>query len=309
MAEAFAACTQPVCDIGKWLWARIATRINYARKLSKNREVLRKKAHDLSLKRKDIVAEIERSNPQKIATNECDDWIGKVQEMANKVDTIQPELNEEKRCVGGLCLDIFARIELGKRVVNMIDDIKELLDKSKFERVVDAPVATIENQPDPPSTLAKSANRTLDMIAFHTVWNLSKAVNLAYKAESQLFRAPAKTPSTSRSVSDSNQAATDCGKQFNPQVVQYQQASQRINQRDPIQTKQPAIPQPYHNNNPYQRPTIDKCYRCNQPGHRSNTCPNRRQANLVNTTEDDPADFGNEVMTTEVRMMMKRSKL
>ncbi|XP_058199774.1 disease resistance protein SUMM2-like isoform X2 [Rhododendron vialii] len=166
MAEAFAACTQPICDIGKCLWARIATRINYARKLSKNRKLLCEKAHDLSLKRKDIVAEIERSNLQKIATNECDDWIGKVQEMENKVGTIQPELNEEKRCVGGLCLDIFARIKLGKRVVNMIDDINELLDKSKFERgfLVDAPVATVENQPDPPSTLAESANRTLDMV-------------------------------------------------------------------------------------------------------------------------------------------------
>ncbi|KAG5531974.1 hypothetical protein RHGRI_026552 [Rhododendron griersonianum] len=133
-----------------------------------------------------------------------------------------------------------------------------------------------------------------DQIAFHTVWSLSEAVNLAYKAESQLSRAPAKTPSTSRSVSDSNRVAPDRGRQFNPQVVPHQQASQRINQRDPSQTKQPAISQPHRNNNPYQRPTIDKCYRCNQPGHRSNTCPNRRQANLVNATEDDPADFGNE---------------
>ncbi|KAF7119592.1 hypothetical protein RHSIM_Rhsim13G0171300 [Rhododendron simsii] len=166
MAEAFAACTQPVCDIGKCLWARIATRVNYARKLLKNSEVLIERAHELSLKRKDIVAEIERSNPQKIATNECDDWIGKVQEMETKVETIQPEMNEEKRCVGGLCLNIFARIELGKRVVNMIDDINKLLDKSKFERgfIVNAPVATVENQPDPPSTLAKSANHTLNMV-------------------------------------------------------------------------------------------------------------------------------------------------
>ncbi|KAF7120506.1 hypothetical protein RHSIM_Rhsim13G0171500 [Rhododendron simsii] len=165
-AEAFAACTQPVYEIAKCLWARIAIHINYARKLSKNRKVLYERAHDLSLKRKDIVAEIERSNPQKIATNECDDWIGKVQEMENKVGTIQPELNEEKRCVGGLCLDIFAHIKLGKRVENMIDDINELLDKSKFERgfLVDAPVATVENQPDPPSTLAESANCTLDMV-------------------------------------------------------------------------------------------------------------------------------------------------
>ncbi|XP_058199780.1 disease resistance protein At4g27190-like isoform X3 [Rhododendron vialii] len=86
--------------------------------------------------------------------------------METMVKTIQPKLNEEKRCVGGLCLDIFARTELGKRVVNMIDDINELLDKSKFEGgfLVNAPIATVENQPDPPSTLAESANRTLNMV-------------------------------------------------------------------------------------------------------------------------------------------------
>ncbi|KAF7121405.1 hypothetical protein RHSIM_Rhsim13G0171400 [Rhododendron simsii] len=57
--------------------------------------------------------------------------------MATQVETIRPELNEEKRCVGGLCLDIFPRIEL---------------------------VPIVVDQPDPPSTLAKSANRTLNMV-------------------------------------------------------------------------------------------------------------------------------------------------
>ncbi|KAH7835907.1 hypothetical protein Vadar_031057 [Vaccinium darrowii] len=166
MAEVAGAIAQPICEIGRCLWAPIARRVNYGRKLSKNWEVLCEKAHDLGLKREDILAQAEQSNPQKIPTKECDGWIKKVDEMLKKVETIKPEFNVEKKCVGGLCLDIFARIELGKRVANMIDDIKELEGKSKFESgfLVDAPPATVEMQPDHASKLSESAYLTLDMV-------------------------------------------------------------------------------------------------------------------------------------------------
>ena len=29
-------------------------------------------------------------------------------------------------------------------------------------------------------------------------------------------------------------------------------------------------------NNPYAKPTLGKCFRCNEPGHKSNKCPKRR---------------------------------
>ncbi|KAH7836308.1 hypothetical protein Vadar_034497 [Vaccinium darrowii] len=166
MAEVAGAIAQPVCEIGRCLWAPIARHVNYGRKLSKNWEVLCEKAHDLDLKREDILAQAERSNPQKIPTKECDGWIKKVDEMVKKVETIKSEFNVEKKCVWGLCLDIFARIELGKRVANMIDDIKELEGKSKFESgfLIDAPPATVEMQPDHASKLSESAYLTLDMV-------------------------------------------------------------------------------------------------------------------------------------------------
>jgi hypothetical protein len=37
--------------------------------------------------------------------------------------------------------------------------------------------------------------------------------------------------------------------------------------------------------NPYSRPASDKCYRCGQPGHRSNQCPKRGVVNLIESGE------------------------
>ncbi|KAF7146799.1 hypothetical protein RHSIM_Rhsim04G0236100 [Rhododendron simsii] len=166
MAEVAAACTQPVCEIGKCLWAPITRQINYSRKLLKNWQALCKKALELGIKRNDIVVEINRMNMQKTPTEECDAWRTEVEEMENKIETIKLEFNVEKKCVGGLCPDIFARIELGKRVVNMINDIDMLLEKSKFERgfLVDSPPAIVEKKPGPDSTLSTSAYNTLGMV-------------------------------------------------------------------------------------------------------------------------------------------------
>ncbi|KAG5520697.1 hypothetical protein RHGRI_033324 [Rhododendron griersonianum] len=86
--------------------------------------------------------------------------------MENKVETIKQEFNVDKRCVWGLCPDIFARIKLGERVVNMVNDIDLLIEKSKFENgfLVDSPPTRVERRPEPPSTLSSSAHHTLDMV-------------------------------------------------------------------------------------------------------------------------------------------------
>ncbi|XP_041001668.1 uncharacterized protein LOC121247371 [Juglans microcarpa x Juglans regia] len=46
------------------------------------------------------------------------------------------------------------------------------------------------------------------------------------------------------------------------------------------------------NNNPYSRPMLGKCFRCNQPGHRSNKCPTRRTVHMIEGEEEGQEDEG-----------------
>ncbi|XP_058194408.1 disease resistance protein At4g27190-like [Rhododendron vialii] len=165
MAEVAAASIPPTWEIQKCIWVPIATRINYARKLTNNWEALCKKALELRSKKDDIVAEIERFRLQKTPTQECVNWRNEVAEMENKVVTLEQEFNVDKKCVWGLFPDIFERMKLGKQVVNMISKIDLLIEK-KFENgfLVDSPLARVERRPDPASTLSSSAHHTLDMV-------------------------------------------------------------------------------------------------------------------------------------------------
>ncbi|KAF7123182.1 hypothetical protein RHSIM_Rhsim12G0033300 [Rhododendron simsii] len=165
-SQVAAASITPAWEIGKCLWVPIARRINYARKLMNNWEALCKKASELRSKKDDIVAEIERFHLQRTPTQECVNWRNEVTEMENKVATLEQEFNVEKKCVWGLCPNIFERIKLGMQVVNMITEIDLIIEKSKFENgfLVDLPPAGVERMPDSALKLTKSAYDTRDMV-------------------------------------------------------------------------------------------------------------------------------------------------
>ncbi|XP_057485186.1 probable disease resistance protein At5g43730 isoform X2 [Actinidia eriantha] len=166
MAEVVAAITQPVCEFGRCLWVPISKHINYAKNLSKNLKNLDKKASELGKRRDDIDVQIEREKPHKTPTKECEEWIKNVEEMEKNITIIKSEFEDEKKCLRGLCPDIFARMKLGERVVNMIYEVEELLKKSKFENgyLTDSPPPNVEKKPIPASKFTASAFDTMEKV-------------------------------------------------------------------------------------------------------------------------------------------------
>ncbi|XP_035548652.1 uncharacterized protein LOC118349183 [Juglans regia] len=98
-----------------------------------------------------------------------------------------------------------------------------------------------------------------DKVTLHTVWTLSKAVNLVIKIESQLSRPPTRTPS----FSPANKGT-----------------------KPPIQPNLPHVPSSSHDpktQNSYQAPKSNTTTAGSRgsTGHRSNECPTRRSINIV----------------------------
>lgn len=52
----------------------------------------------------------------------------------------------------------------------------------------------------------------------------------------------------------------------------------------------PKPPFPTNKPNPYAKPFSTKCFRCQQPGHRSNECPQRPAAHLVGEHEEESVE-------------------
>ncbi|KAI0498175.1 hypothetical protein KFK09_021416 [Dendrobium nobile] len=126
-----------------------------------------------------------------------------------------------------------------------------------------------------------------DKLELNSVWSLSQAVNFALKAEMQLNR-PVRTYNNRRSYSDnplldgkssSSTIAKSAYKSHTPPGP----ATQTFENKALSKAKAPS------KDNPYTRPTTLKCFRCFQPGHKSNECPNRQQVQLLEgKTETQP---------------------
>ncbi|XP_057486210.1 disease resistance protein UNI-like isoform X2 [Actinidia eriantha] len=165
MEEVVAAVAQPACEFGRCLWVSIAKRINYAKNLSKNLKNLDKKASELGTRRDDIDAQIEREKSYKTPTKECEEWKKNVEEMKTNITIIKSEFEVENKCLIGLCPNIFVRMKLGERLVNMICEVEELLKKSKFENgfLTDSPPLKVEKKLVP-DLLTASASNTLKKV-------------------------------------------------------------------------------------------------------------------------------------------------
>ncbi|KAI0529011.1 hypothetical protein KFK09_001556 [Dendrobium nobile] len=95
-----------------------------------------------------------------------------------------------------------------------------------------------------------------DKLQLNSLWTLSQAVNFALKDELQLSK----------------------------QSKNYSNRRQFV---DPST----ARPRPPPQDNPYAKPTTLKCFRCFQPGHKSNECPTRPQLQIVEGDNEEGVEY------------------
>ena len=129
-----------------------------------------------------------------------------------------------------------------------------------------------------------------DELMLHTIWNLTEAVNLALKVETKLAKQSTKNQYQRRAYTE-NITTKSYSSMSSPQAIQtqnptrFQKPMENVypntnSTKLPVKTTQ-AHPPNQQPPNPYARPMTSKCFRCNQPGHRSNECPQRRMVNMA----------------------------
>nr|GMD68123.1 LEAF RUST 10 DISEASE-RESISTANCE LOCUS RECEPTOR-LIKE PROTEIN KINASE-like 1.1 [Ipomoea batatas] len=119
------------------------------------------------------------------------------------------------------------------------------------------------------------------------VWSVDEAFNMAIKAENILTQSSQRksyAPATSCPISNSpaqnftpGQFGTHSTQPVAPSESGFPKA-QRQRQNNEVPTR---------NTNPYAKPMTGKCFKCGEPGHRSNECRARRSINLIEENEED----------------------
>ncbi|KAL5566080.1 hypothetical protein UlMin_029244 [Ulmus minor] len=128
-----------------------------------------------------------------------------------------------------------------------------------------------------------------EKLEMNSVWSLNEAVNLAFLGEKQVLR------STTRGFSGRKSSV---GESSRPSPLPTNNPFFKKPHELPLGNDKAPPPKP---NNPYARPMVGKCFRCNQPGHRSNECPTRPQTHLVDV-QDEEEEFKEEFEEASERL-------
>ncbi|XP_059652559.1 disease resistance protein SUMM2-like [Cornus florida] len=155
---------QPLYDIAKNMCTPICRRVDYAINLSKNFTELSGRVKKLCDRRDDIIYKIDLVKLQKGPTRECNGWLERVDEIDKKAKEDEQLIG--KRCFNGWFPDVISRVKLGKHVVEMIEQVKELQEESRFEDgfVIDLPPKIVEERPADALIMGNSTNLTLQKI-------------------------------------------------------------------------------------------------------------------------------------------------
>jgi len=131
-----------------------------------------------------------------------------------------------------------------------------------------------------------------DRVALQGVWTMTEAVNLAMKVENQINRSSVRTSSNFRrptpdtfSTQKGSAATTSRDNSIkDAQVSQSSTQNQGVVTPAKLETQSKNQPAQRVTNDPYARPRLDKCFRCGQPEHHSNTCTKPRRT--INFAEE-----------------------
>ncbi|XXG44970.1 hypothetical protein AAC387_Pa02g0186 [Persea americana] len=141
------------------LWSPIGRRIGYIKSLKRNMDDLEKNATPLFKQLLDV-QEMIKTEQLKVATEECRCWIDDVEKTKGEVDSIKAKCEEDKKCLAGWCPNVKSRMELGKHIVDMIQEMKNLNNRRLAfagREFRDAPLHDIENLKGNMDDLVKNA--------------------------------------------------------------------------------------------------------------------------------------------------------
>ncbi|KAJ9557359.1 hypothetical protein OSB04_011973 [Centaurea solstitialis] len=148
-----------------------------------------------------------------------------------------------------------------------------------------------------------------DKIGLQTMWTVAEASSLALKAE--LIEKSTRSSNSYRRSQETNEST----------IVALDKGKDPATSRDPNPTHKVTTgnssggPQgkttPPKTTNPYAKPMGLKCYRCGEPGHRSNECTNRKTVGLVDGEERedddyDGAEFAEEDLSEKINIVLQR---
>ncbi|XXG45049.1 hypothetical protein AAC387_Pa02g0235 [Persea americana] len=138
----------PILEIVKLAWAPIGRRIGYIKNVKRKMEELNKNAEYLFATRDDVKDKTS-SSITKVATRECIQWLEDVKLIEEQVNVIREECKEDKKCLRGLCPNVYHSIKLGKHVKHIIKEITDLSNKQLIfmgNEMLDAPLEKVEPQ-------------------------------------------------------------------------------------------------------------------------------------------------------------------
>ena len=122
------------------------------------------------------------------------------------------------------------------------------------------------------------------------VLSLSEARNLAFKVEINLL-AKSRSEAPRRNMGASNYQTT--WEKPKATVETFAARSSKIDEDKTAgkqKEKEAAGKEVQKNPNPYARPFPAKCFKCNQPGHRSSDCPLRKGIHMVECDRPMPGE-------------------